>query len=67
MWVRTAVVAAIVFGAASAYGWWFHFSVGPAHGAGAELGVLAGILAVAAIVLAIWLDKRRSLGNEGRT
>lgn len=36
----------------SAYGWWFHFTVGPTHGAGRELGIIAGLLSVGAFTLA---------------
>lgn len=35
------VVAAIAGAVLSAYGWWFHFTVGPTHGAGAEMGIVA--------------------------
>jgi hypothetical protein len=48
LWILTGVAAAI-----SAYGWWFHFSVGPTHGAGQELGIVAGVLAVGTSLLAL--------------
>ena len=58
MW--PAILATIAFAILSGYGWWFHFAVGPEHGAGAELGVLCGVLAVGAGALAVRFDKRRS-------
>ena len=54
-----AILATIAFALLNGYGWWFHFSVGPAHGAGAEIGILGGVLAVGSGALAIWFDKRR--------
>jgi hypothetical protein len=47
LWILTAVTAAI-----SAYGWWFHFNVGPTHGAGRELGIIAGLVSVGTLLLA---------------
>lgn len=35
LWGLTAVTAAV-----SAYGWWFHFSLGPTHGPGREVGIV---------------------------
>ena len=35
----------------SGYGWWFHFSVGPAHGAGREVGIVAGVVSMASLAL----------------
>jgi hypothetical protein len=32
----------------SAYGWAFHFYVGPSHGAGFEIGLVFGLISVAA-------------------
>jgi len=54
-----AIVLAIGFGGLSVYGWAFHFWVGPAHGPGAEVGLVAGILAVALLVVAVVADRRR--------
>jgi hypothetical protein len=45
------LAAATLLGCASAYGWWFHFSVGPNRGLGAELGTVAGVLGIATLVL----------------
>jgi hypothetical protein len=40
-WLVVAALAAL-----SAYGWWFLIAVGPQHGPGLELGVIAGALAI---------------------
>jgi hypothetical protein len=48
-----AVVAALVFAAASARGWWFYFGVGPAHGPGIEVGLLGAMLAAIALFVAV--------------
>jgi hypothetical protein len=37
--------------ALSAYGWWFHFDVGPAHGPGKELGLIAGVVSLLSFAL----------------
>ena len=55
---RTLWVLGMLLAIASAYGWWFHFSVGPAHGAGWELGAIAGVLAVVAVVCARRVGRR---------
>jgi len=39
--------AAAIFAFASLYGWLFFFLVGEAHGAGAEIGMICGVIAVA--------------------
>jgi hypothetical protein len=52
------VVAALAGAVLSAYGWWFHVTVGPTHGAGAEMGILAGALTLVCIVTAVALDRR---------
>jgi hypothetical protein len=46
-------LAAAFAGFISVAGWVFHFSVGPTHGAGMELGIIGGLVAVglAAVVL----------------
>jgi hypothetical protein len=49
---------AIVLGALSVYGWWFYFAVGPGHGPGIEIGIIAGQLALVALIAAAWLDSR---------
>ena len=54
----TAWVVAVLFGVLSLYGWWFYFSAGPAHGPGAELGLLAGTIAIVAVGIAGWLQWR---------
>jgi hypothetical protein len=41
------VVSALGF-VASLYGWWFHFSVGDAHGPGFALGVTGAVVALMA-------------------
>jgi len=41
-------LVAVVFGALSVYGWGFFFMVGPAHGPGLELGLVAGLVALVA-------------------
>ena len=51
-------VTALLFGVMSAYGWWFHFNVGPTHGPGVEFGVIAGVVALAAAALGSWLKWR---------
>jgi hypothetical protein len=45
---------------ASGYGWWFHLMVGPSHGPGIELGLVAGALAL----LAFAIDLRLGFKNE---
>jgi len=65
MLVWIAIFIALIFGAVSTYGWWFHFTVGPAHGAGAEIGVVAGVLTLVGIGLAVWADRRRTLRKRG--
>jgi hypothetical protein len=54
-----AIGLAITCAGLSVYGWAFHFSVGPAHGGGAEVGLVAGVLAVAFLVVAVVADRRR--------
>jgi len=48
---------AVIFGLAcagiSAYGWWFYFAVGPAHGPGLELALAGAMLAAFAFFLAV--------------
>ena len=56
-WLRPG--SGVAFGIASAYGWWFHFSVGPAHGPGAELGILAGTATLAIVAWAVWSHRKR--------
>ena len=54
---------AVVAGLFSLYGWWFHFSVGPSHGPGAELGVFTGAVALIVGSHAVRLHRRdRRLG-----
>jgi hypothetical protein len=53
LWILTAATAVT-----SAYGWWFHFSVGPAHGAGLQLGVVAGLLSVGMLLLTLRFSRR---------
>jgi len=60
MGTEIAWFVAACFGALSLYGWWFHFSVGPTHGAGAEIGVVAGVLALMAAGMAVWLKRREN-------
>ena len=55
---RTLWILGMLLAIASAYGWWFHFTVGPAHGAGWELGTIAGLLAAAACVWARRIGRR---------
>jgi len=43
----------------SAYGWWFHFSAGPAHGAGREVGIVAGAVSAVSLGLGWRLMMRR--------
>lgn len=54
MAIRLLQAATIVAALMSAYGWWFHFSAGPAHGAGAELGTLAGVVALVLAAVVFW-------------
>ena len=58
-----AVVA--VFGCLSLYGWWFFFTVGPTHGPGAEVGLLAGAVAAIAAGIAYWLKRQERGGYRG--
>lgn len=55
---RLVFVLGVVLAAISAYGCWFHFSLGPAHGAGIEIAIISGQLALAAFIAAVWLDRR---------
>ena len=55
LWMLTAVTAAI-----SAYGWWFHFTVGPSHGPGKEAGIIGGVLAAGTLLLA---NRLRAVGR----
>jgi hypothetical protein len=48
LWILTGAAALV-----SGYGWWFHFSVGSTHGAGLELGVVAGLLSAGMLLLAL--------------
>jgi uncharacterized membrane protein (DUF485 family) len=64
-------LAAAFFGFISVAGWVFHFSAGPTHGAGIELGIIGGLCAVVlAIVVLRWSardDRRhRSTPNDAR-
>ena len=47
--------AAGVFGFGSLYGWWFYFAVGETHGAGAEIGIIPGVIALTVAGVAGWL------------
>ena len=51
---------------ASAYGWWFHFSVGPAHGVGAEIGLVGAAAALACILVGFVRLVFRVLAREPR-
>ena len=51
-----------LFAAVSAYGWWFHFSVGPAHGAGAEMPAICGAVAALILGFRFWLKWRERRG-----
>jgi hypothetical protein len=46
MWRWTALGATVGFVGLSAYGWWFFFAVGEAHGPGAEVGIIGAVVAV---------------------
>jgi hypothetical protein len=50
MSVRIRIALALLLLALSAYGWWFHFTVGPSHGSGMEMGIVAGVAGIVAIV-----------------
>jgi hypothetical protein len=50
---------AVIAAAFSAYGWWFHFAVGPAHGPGMELGIVGAVVASVLGMTATWLRRRR--------
>ena len=58
-WLLLVVAAATAL--LSGYGWWFHFSVGPAHGAGREIGIAAGLASVASLALGWRLRNGRRL------
>jgi hypothetical protein len=45
-------LVAVLCGALSLYGWAFFLMVGPSHGPGLELGVLAGVIALIAVRVA---------------
>jgi hypothetical protein len=47
-----AATAAVFFAGVSAYGWWFYFAVGPAHGPGLEIALGGAALAAIALFLA---------------
>jgi hypothetical protein len=55
----TVIIRALLWLAASAaaclsvYGWLFHFNVGPTHGAGMELGIIAGVCAAGLSIVAL--------------
>ena len=49
---------AAAFGCLSLYGWWFYITAGQAHGPGAEVGILAGAVALFAAGVAGWLKWR---------
>lgn len=57
--MRFILAVAIVLEAISLYGWWSHFTIGPQHGAGLEVAMLAGQLALVAFISAMWLDRSR--------
>jgi len=62
---RIGLVIAFVLAAGcsllSLYGWSFHFTAGPAHGPGAELGIFAGVgaLLFAGIFIVILREERK--------
>lgn len=58
-----AFVLAFGFTLLSVYGWIFHFSVGPAHGAGAEVGLLAGVAAMVFIVISVLIIRQERKAN----
>jgi|KBSSwiStaDraftv2_1062776.scaffolds.fasta_scaffold798640_3 hypothetical protein len=51
-------LVAALFAFGSLYGWAFFFLVGESHGAGAEIGLLSGALALIAAGCARWLRRR---------
>ena len=62
--VRRASVWLLLFIAAatallSGYGWWFHFSVGPTHGAGRDIGMIAGVASIVSLALGWRLSRNR--------
>lgn len=60
-------LAAAVAGFLSVAGFVFHFTVGPTHGAGIEMGIVAGLFALGlAVVVMRWSahDDRRSRAAE---
>jgi hypothetical protein len=59
MAIGIAWVVAAAFGCLSLYGWWFFLTVGPAHGPGAEVGLLAGGVAAVSAGVAYWLHRRQ--------
>lgn len=65
-----ALLVVAVFGFLSLYGWWFYFSAGPTEGPGAEVGLLAGAIALAAAGIAGWLkwqERRHGTGRNADT
>jgi len=57
VWLPFLVAAASAL--LSAYGWWFHFSMGPAHGPGREVGIVAGLISAGSLGLGWRLTMRR--------
>ena len=57
-----AMFFAALFTLASAWGFYFHFSVGPSHGPGLELGLLSGVLALVSGGIGFWLNAREGTG-----
>jgi hypothetical protein len=64
MAVGIAWIVAAIFGSLSLYGWWFYWSAGPTHGPGAEVGILAGAVAVIAAGFAGWLKWREKRAEQ---
>ena len=55
-----AIFIAAVFAFVSLMGLWFHIAVGPSHGPGLEVAVVAGAIALLAGVTGAWLASGES-------
>ena len=62
---RLLLVIGVAAALLSGYGWWFHFSVGPAHGPGREVGIIAGLASVVSLAIGWRLGRRNRSTQEG--
>ena len=58
-------LAASGFAFLSMQGWAFHYTAGPAHGAGAEMGIIGGICSIGlATVVLRWREPKPSTNRS---